>query len=189
MLELAILGFLSEQPMHGYELRTRISQLTGHVRPVSDGALYPAIKRMEKAELLTRQQEQGVSAAPRQVLALTDAGRAELARRLRHPDQTDITDRNRFFAVLAFLHRLPERADQAAVLRRRLDFLDQPASFFYRGDKPVRAAEADTIFRRGMLEMARATKKAERDWLRSTLADLEPEPDAVTETETEAEGP
>ena len=43
MLELSILGFLAEEPLHGYELKERINALTGHVRPVSDGALYPAI--------------------------------------------------------------------------------------------------------------------------------------------------
>jgi Transcriptional regulator PadR-like family len=42
MLTLCILGFLYEEPLHAYELRSRISGLSGHIRPVSDGALYPA---------------------------------------------------------------------------------------------------------------------------------------------------
>ena len=32
MLELAILGFLYDTPLHGYELRKRITALTGHVQ-------------------------------------------------------------------------------------------------------------------------------------------------------------
>src|SRR6478752_1414252 len=39
MLELAILGFLYEQPLHGYELKRRVAHLTGHVRPIADGTL------------------------------------------------------------------------------------------------------------------------------------------------------
>jgi DNA-binding PadR family transcriptional regulator len=174
VLELTILGFLAEQPLHGYELRTRIARLSGHVRPVSDGSLYPAIKRIEAAGLLSRQAEQGTAAAPRHVLSLTGAGRRELLNRLREPEELEITDRTRFFAVLAFLHLLPDPAAQAAVLRRRLAFLDQPASYFYDGEQPVRIADLDDQpFRRGMLVIARATRAAEREWLREALAALE----------------
>jgi DNA-binding PadR family transcriptional regulator len=40
MLEPAILGFLYDEPLHGYEPRKRIAALTGHVRPIADGTLY-----------------------------------------------------------------------------------------------------------------------------------------------------
>lgn len=78
MLELAILGFLYEQPLHGYELKRRVAHLTGHVRPIADGTLYPAIKRLERAGLLDRRTEPGTRAAPRHTLTLTDGGRDEL---------------------------------------------------------------------------------------------------------------
>jgi DNA-binding PadR family transcriptional regulator len=41
MIELCILGFLAETPLHAYALRRRITALIGHVRPLSDGALTP----------------------------------------------------------------------------------------------------------------------------------------------------
>ncbi|MFJ8578463.1 PadR family transcriptional regulator [Micromonospora sp. NPDC093277] len=172
MLELAILGFLGEGPLHGYELKTRISQLAGYARPVSDGSLYPAINRLERAGLVSRQREPGAAAAPRHTLTLTGAGRAELRRRLREPAELDITDQNRFFTLLAFLEQVADPAAQAAVLERRLAFLDQPASFFYAGDRPQRAAEQEDRFRRGMLVMARAISRAEQEWLRETIAEL-----------------
>ena len=172
MLELAILGFLGEGPLHGYELRTRISQLAGYARPVSDGSLYPAINRLERAGLLTRQREPGAAAAPRHTLSLTEAGRNELRRRLREPAELDVTDQNRFFTLLAFLGQLADPAAQAAVLQRRLDFLDQPASFFYAGDRPQRAADQADRFRRGMLVMAGTISRAERAWLREAIAEL-----------------
>ncbi|GGY52993.1 PadR family transcriptional regulator [Streptomyces djakartensis] len=173
MLELSILGFLAEEPLHGYELKERIKALTGHVRPVSDGALYPAITRLVTAGLLDQRTEPGTSAAQRRMLALTDRGHEELRERLRRPKQTEITDHVRFNTVLAFLRHLPDRQEQAAVLRRRLDFLETPASFFYEAGKPVRAEEADDPFRQGMLRVARATGEAERAWLRETIALLE----------------
>jgi DNA-binding PadR family transcriptional regulator len=172
MLELAILGFLGDTPLHGYELRKRIAALTGHVRPVAESTLYPAIKRLEKAGLLARATQPGSVAAPRHVLTLTDEGRRELRRRLTEPDPRDITDENRWFTVLAFLRHLEDPAAQAAVLRRRLVFLEEPASFFYEGDRPLRAEELDDPFRRGILMIARATTRAELAWLRTTLDSL-----------------
>ncbi|GLW47077.1 PadR family transcriptional regulator [Streptomyces sp. NBRC 14336] len=173
MLELAILGFLYDTPLHGYELRKRITALTGHVRPIAESTLYPAIKRLEKAGLLERATEPGAVAAPRHVLTLTGAGRQELRRRLAEPHRRDITDENRWFTVLAFLRHLDDPAAQSAVLRRRLAFLEEPASFFYDGDRPLSAEEFDDPFRRGVLTIARATSRAETRWLRETLASLE----------------
>ncbi|MFG2134034.1 PadR family transcriptional regulator [Streptomyces sp. NPDC048751] len=172
MLELAILGFLYDAPLHGYELRKRITALTGHVRPVAESTLYPAIKRLEKGGLLARATEPGAVAAPRHTLTLTEDGRRELRRRLADPVQRDISDENRWFTVLAFLRHLEDPAAQSAVLRRRLAFLEEPASFFYEGDRPLRAEELDDPFRRGVLTIARATSRAELTWLRDTLASL-----------------
>lgn len=36
---------------------------------------------------------------------------------------------------------LPGTADQHAVLRRRLEFLEEPASFFYEGERPLHAED------------------------------------------------
>ena len=173
MLELSILGFLAEQPLHGYELKERIKGLSGHVRPVSDGALYPALTRLVAAGKLDQHTEPGASAAPRRMLSLTGKGRADLLERLRHPKQAEITDHVRFNTVLAFLRHLPDPHEQAAVLRRRLEFLETPSSFFYDGDRPVRAEESGDIFREGMLRVARATGEAERAWLREAIDRLE----------------
>ncbi|MEU6328995.1 PadR family transcriptional regulator [Streptomyces sp. NPDC047049] len=172
MLTLCILGFLDEEPLHAYDLRARISGLSGHVRPVSDGALYPAIKRLEAAGHLTRHTEPGERATPRQVLTLTASGRAEFLRRLREPADLEITDRNSFFILLAFLGRLPDPADQARVLRRRLAFMDEPGSYFYEDGRPLRARDMTDRFRRGMLQLAHATSKADRAWLERTVGEL-----------------
>lgn len=47
MLELAILGLLEEQALHGYELRRRLSETLGVLVSVSFGSLYPALARLE----------------------------------------------------------------------------------------------------------------------------------------------
>lgn len=52
MIDLAILGLLREQDLHGYELKKQISELLGTRSKVSFGSLYPALARLEKAGLV-----------------------------------------------------------------------------------------------------------------------------------------
>lgn len=164
-----ILGFLAEGPLHGYELRRRMERLHGYARTISDGALYPAITRLVGDGLVTRHAESGKAAAQRQTLHLTDAGHRRLVERLRDASGHDITDGHRFFVVLAFLSKVPGAGERDAVLRRRLDFLTEPASFFYDGNRPLRADDITDAYRRGILISARATSRAERAWLRELL--------------------
>jgi DNA-binding PadR family transcriptional regulator len=49
VLELAILGLLKEQELHGYELKKRLSDTLGFASGVSFGSLYPALGRLEAA--------------------------------------------------------------------------------------------------------------------------------------------
>lgn len=49
MLELAILGLLKEQELHGYELKKQLVDRLGPLSSVSFGSLYPALARLEAA--------------------------------------------------------------------------------------------------------------------------------------------
>ena len=49
MLEIAVLGLLNESPMHGYELRKRLSGLLGTFRAFSYGSLYPTLRKLSEA--------------------------------------------------------------------------------------------------------------------------------------------
>jgi DNA-binding PadR family transcriptional regulator len=48
-LEVAVLGLLHENPMHGYELRKQLNVVLGWGRVLSYGSLYPALKKMSRA--------------------------------------------------------------------------------------------------------------------------------------------
>jgi DNA-binding PadR family transcriptional regulator len=49
VLEIAVLGLLNESPMHGYELRKRLSSLLGAFRAFSYGSLYPTLRKLQEA--------------------------------------------------------------------------------------------------------------------------------------------
>ena len=53
VLELAVLGLLQESPLHGYELRKRLSTVLGSMRALSYGSLYPCLKQLLGAGLIT----------------------------------------------------------------------------------------------------------------------------------------
>jgi DNA-binding PadR family transcriptional regulator len=53
-LEFAILGLLHEGPMHGYELRKQLATKLGAIRAaISYGTLYPTLRRLHTAGLIT----------------------------------------------------------------------------------------------------------------------------------------
>ncbi|HZA78672.1 MAG TPA: PadR family transcriptional regulator [Acidimicrobiales bacterium] len=67
MFDLAILGLLDENDLHGYELRKRLGELPGMGLAVSFGSLYPALGRLEKAgqvKAVTSRPAQPVPTAP-----------------------------------------------------------------------------------------------------------------------------
>ncbi len=63
MLDLAILGLLHEQELHGYEIRRRLRDELGLFANISFGSLYPALSRLEKAAAVTVTESTGSSTA------------------------------------------------------------------------------------------------------------------------------
>ena len=77
-LDLLILKAVSLGPLHGYAVLQRIEQMTGGALVVEQGALYPALFRLEHRGLLSS--EWGVSDNNRRAkyYRLTAAGRKQL---------------------------------------------------------------------------------------------------------------
>ena len=77
-LDLLILKAVSLGPRHGYGILQRIQQISGGALTIEQGALYPALYRLEEQALL--QSEWGVSETNRRAkfYTLTTAGRKRL---------------------------------------------------------------------------------------------------------------
>ena len=102
-LDLLILKAVSLGPLHGYGILLRIEQISGGALTIEQGALYPALARLERQRLLDA--EWGVSENNRRAkfYRLTAAGR----KRLR--DETDGWQR----LVRAMTAALESTADEA----------------------------------------------------------------------------
>ena len=132
MLEIAILGLLKEQDMHGYELKKRLSDVFGLASAVSFGSLYPALARLEAAGAVSVVKAEDGDRDPasdasltgpvrrasrrRKVYGITPLG-AEMFEELLATSQTAGEDERTFNLRLAFARHLPPE--------RRLGLLEQ----------------------------------------------------------------
>ena len=74
-MKYAVLGFLLDQPMHGYELKRALSPALPRARRVNDGVLYPLLKRMEADGLISGRVERSEGSPDRRVFHPTETGR------------------------------------------------------------------------------------------------------------------
>ena len=124
LLALAVLSYLSQRPMHPYEL-SRTLREHGDARSIkfNHGSLYMVVGQLARAGYIT---ELGTSRAgqrpERTVYALTDAGRAEfrgwLAELVAEPEH----EYGHFVAALSLIAALPP-GEVVALLRARLGAL------------------------------------------------------------------
>jgi DNA-binding PadR family transcriptional regulator len=118
-LELAILGLIQDAPLHGYELRKRLTQMIGTFRAISFGALYPALRILTEAGHIS-QTEDPNAAGPalsgkraRITYAITEKGQNHLTALLKESGPETWDDEG-FGVRLAFF------STTEAVVRRRI---------------------------------------------------------------------
>jgi DNA-binding PadR family transcriptional regulator len=68
----AIIALLAEEPMHGYQIITELTERSGGVWRPSPGSVYPTLQAMEDQGVVTAAKSEG-----RRVFSLTEEGRAE----------------------------------------------------------------------------------------------------------------
>ena len=78
IIELPILGFLKEEPMHGYQLRKRLETVLGFAWQPSFGALYPMLRKLEQRGFVIKAGAKKGLGPQKQVYSLTDHGLARL---------------------------------------------------------------------------------------------------------------
>jgi len=120
MLELAVLGLLLEAPMHGYELRKRLTGLLGPFRAFSYGSLYPTLRRMQTDGLIVEDPGPAgtMKRRARRVYRLTEAGQARFTELVADTGPQNYTD-DGFGVHLAFFSRTPAEARMRILEGRR----------------------------------------------------------------------
>jgi transcriptional regulator len=81
-LDLLILRTLALGPMHGWAVAGRIQQISQDVLQITQGALYPALHRLEQQGWLRAEWRKSETGRDAKYYALTRAGRAQLEKEL-----------------------------------------------------------------------------------------------------------
>jgi PadR family transcriptional regulator, regulatory protein PadR len=81
-LDLLILKTVALEPKHGWAIAKRIQQVSGDVLQINQGALYPALHRLEQQGWLRAQERVTDTGRQAKFYTLTAAGRRQLEREL-----------------------------------------------------------------------------------------------------------
>jgi DNA-binding PadR family transcriptional regulator len=190
MLELAILGLLKEQELHGYELKKRLAETLGFGSGVSFGSLYPALGRLESAGAVKAVEASDTVAAaipmtgslggelaafrarksaPRgargsrgkKVYGITERGEALFEELLAAENQSSEDDRV-FNLRLAFARYLPADARLGMLERRRAQLLERLVQVRAR----VKAGrERGDGYTRSLMEHDRESAEHDLSWI------------------------
>jgi DNA-binding PadR family transcriptional regulator len=183
-VQLVILGLLSEQPRHGYELRQEVERrLYATFINLSGGSLYYNLGQLERAGYVEKAWAEQKGRYPtRQVYQITSAGEARLKTELRRL-LFDTEAREKIFdplnAALAFC-RPTERQElrdallvQLAWARQRAEWVAQQQAYW--GQKNIALPQAK-IIAHGLEHW-----RAEIRWLENFLEELAKPEVATTE--------
>jgi PadR family transcriptional regulator PadR len=78
-----ILAVLSDGPRHGYAIAREIERRSHEALSMGEGALYPALRALEREGMVLSEWETQPSGPARRIYTLTDAGQAKLASQIR----------------------------------------------------------------------------------------------------------
>lgn len=168
MLELAILGLLLESPMHGYELRKRLTGLLGAFRAFSYCSLYPALRRMQTDGLIAEDAapEGAVLRRARRVYQLTDAGRQRFTELVADTGPQNYTD-DGFGVHLAFFNRTPAAARMRILEGRRRQVEERREGL---RDAIARASNSLDRYTRQLHQLGLESSEREVKWLNELIA-------------------
>jgi PadR family transcriptional regulator PadR len=78
-LDLLLLKILALEPMHGWAVSQRLTQVSGNILQVSDGSLYPALHKLEQEGWITAEWKTSDLGRRAKFYSLTRMGRRQLA--------------------------------------------------------------------------------------------------------------
>ena len=122
-LRYGILGLLAQEPLHGYQMKSRYEALLGRVWEVNIGQVYSTLQRLERDGLVEAVGERG----DRGKLAyqITAPGRSQLEQWLTEPETEPAYLREALYVKLLLLRRLAKGSLDTVLARQRRVYLQR----------------------------------------------------------------
>lgn len=176
MLDLAVLGLLDIEPMHGYQIRKVLIEMSGTVSGVSYGSLYPVLNRLETNGLIESPLEDPVVALTRRkakkVYRLTEVGRQHFLDLLSDITPTSFSDED-FGVRLAFFDKTPAPARRQLLegRRRLLEERRDHLQSLIRGrvTPPINPTKTLSPYSQGLNELTLESTQREISWVNSLI--------------------
>jgi len=190
VIEFAILGLLHEAPMHGYELRKRLTGLLGAFRAFSYGSLYPTLRRMQREGLIVEEDGESTRNGPlrprraRRVYKITAEGKERFAELIADAGPQTFDD-DGFGVHMAFFSRTPAEVRMRILEGRRRRVEERREGL---RAALARAGEQIDRYTRELHRMGLETSEREVRWLNELIAHEQAESGAGKTTTTEQEG-
>lgn len=172
-LALAVMNLLVEHPMHPYEMKSRMKE-RGHdqVIRLKGGSIYDTVERLESGGFIQAHETSREGRRPeRTVYAITETGREEIMAWLRELLARPVNEYPQFGAALAFFAVL-DKDEVVRLLKLRSALLD--------GQVVGEERQLKTFIEMGLPrlflvegEYAVAMKRAELEWVRRLIDDIE----------------
>lgn len=147
LLALAVLAYLTQRPMHPYEL-ARTLRDHGDARSIrfNHGSLYMVVQQLAKVGFVAEVETSRAGQRPeRTVYGLTEAGRTELRGWLRELVEEPRHEYPHFVAALSLIGALPPD-EVVGLLRRRLGRLGEERASIRAGIDTALAADVHPLF-------------------------------------------
>src|SRR6266545_1031179 len=167
-LKYGILGLLAEQPLHGYEVKSRFEELLGGTWEVNIGQVYATFQRLERDDLIEAVGERG----DRGKLAyrLTDAGRRSLEEWLETPDAEPQPMREEVYVKLLLGNRIGNGVLERLLGRQRAVHQQRLKDLAELEDRARRENQRGVVL---MLRGAILHAEAELRWLDACSEDIQ----------------
>jgi DNA-binding PadR family transcriptional regulator len=173
-LALAVMNLLMESPMHPYEMKLKMKE-RGHdqVIRLKGGSIYDTVERLEEGGFITSQAPSREGRRPeRTVYTITDAGRDEITAWLRELLAQPVNEYPQFAAALAFFAAL-DKEEVVRLLQVRSTMLESQIAGTEKG--LVNWTKTMGIPRLFLVEAEYgvAMNRAELEWVRRLIADIQ----------------
>jgi DNA-binding PadR family transcriptional regulator len=124
----ALIGILSREPLHGYDIRQRFEATLGGEWSISYGQLYPALARLTAAGYVDKRSEPGDRASERNVYSVTPAGLSHLRAWLAKDFTSQVRAKDDLSLRLALFDLIDQAAQVDILTRYRTDVSDRLGS-------------------------------------------------------------
>ncbi|HEY9671831.1 MAG TPA: PadR family transcriptional regulator [Waterburya sp.] len=165
MLELATLGLLHREPLHGYRLKQQLELFMSSSISVNYGAIYPLLKRLEeRGFIVTLANDQTEAGPSRKTYSITVKGRQRwYEKMMEHPHESWVNSRSRFFIKYFFFSYL-EPTERIKLLEHRLRVSQLRLETVEIEHQPT-----TDPYQKAVWQQCLAVLRSELEWLREQL--------------------